>query len=42
MKFIRGLSPGKRELFERMASLEEEVRVWREEGGPRPPGVLID
>jgi hypothetical protein len=41
-KFIQSLSPGKRALFERMASVEMEVELWQAGLGPKPTGVLID
>ena len=41
-KFIQTLTPEKRGLFERMASIEIEVRLWQEGLGPKPQGVLID
>lgn len=40
--FVKGLSPEKRALFERMASLEIECRLWQDGLGPKPQGVLID
>lgn len=40
--FIAALPPKKRELFERMASLEIEVALWQQGLGPKPTGVLID
>lgn len=40
--FVKGLSPEKRALFERMASLEIEVRLWQDGLGPKPQGVIID
>lgn len=40
--FVKGLPPEKRALFERMASLEMEVKLWQDGLGPKPPGVLID
>jgi hypothetical protein len=42
VEFVKGLSPEKRALFERMASLEMEVSLWQDGLGPRPQGVLID
>jgi hypothetical protein len=42
VEFVRGLSPEKRALFERMASLEMEVNLWQSGLGPKPSGVLID
>ncbi|UEM16782.1 hypothetical protein J4G43_022740 [Bradyrhizobium barranii subsp. barranii] len=40
--FVKGLSPEKRALFERMAALETEVALWQDGLGPKPQGVLID
>jgi len=40
--FVKGLSPEKRALFERMATLETEVKLWQDGLGPKPAGVLID
>lgn len=40
--FVRGLSPERRELFERMASIEMELKLWQDGLGPKPQGVLID
>ncbi len=40
--FVKGLSPEKRALFERMAGLEMEVKLWQDGLGPKPQGVLID
>lgn len=40
--FVKGLSPEKRTLFERMASLELEVGLWQAGLGPRPTDVFID
>lgn len=42
VEFVKGLSPEKRALFERMASLETEWKLWQEGLGPKPTGVLID
>ncbi len=42
VEFVKGLSPEKRALFERMATLEIEVNLWQEGLGPKPQGVLID
>ena len=41
-KFIAGLSPEKRAVFDRMAEVENEVALWLEGLGPKPQGVLID
>jgi hypothetical protein len=41
-KFVRSLSPAKRALFERMATVEMEVELWQAGLGPKPTGVLID
>lgn len=40
--FVKGLSPEKRALFERMAVLELQVKLWQDGLGPKPAGVLID
>jgi len=42
VEFVKHLSPEKRALFERMASLEIELQLWQDGLGPRPVGVLID
>jgi hypothetical protein len=42
VEFVKGLSPEKRALFERMASLEMEVKLWQDGLGPKPHGALID
>lgn len=39
---VQKLTPEKRALFERMASLPTEVELWRSGLGPRPEGVLMD
>lgn len=41
-KFIKTISPEKRALFERMANLEIELKLWQDGLGPKPTGVLID
>jgi hypothetical protein len=41
-KVIASLSENKRKLFERMATLEIEVKLWQEGLGPKPTGVLLD
>lgn len=40
--FVKGLSPERRALFERMANVEMEVKLWHDGLGPKPEGVLID
>jgi hypothetical protein len=35
------VTPEKRALYERMATLEIEVRLWQEGLGPKPTGVII-
>jgi len=42
VEFVKGLSPEKRALFERMANLEIELKLWQDGLGPKPTGVLID
>ena len=39
---IAALSPAKRAVYERMASLETELALWQDGLGPKPEGVLID
>lgn len=39
---IASLSPAKRACYERMASVETELALWRDGLGPIPRGVLID
>lgn len=41
-KVIDGLTPLRRQLYERMADLEVDVALWAEGLGPKPAGVLID
>jgi hypothetical protein len=41
-KFVQTLSPEKRALFDRMATIEVEVALWQDGLGPKPEGVLID
>lgn len=42
VEFVKHLSPEKRALFERMAGLEMELKLWQDGLGPKPQGVLID
>ncbi len=42
VEFVKALPPEKRTLFERMATLEMEVKLWQDGLGPKPEGVLID
>lgn len=42
VEFVKGLKPEKRALFERMATLEVEIKLWQDGLGPKPQGVLID
>jgi hypothetical protein len=42
VEFVKGLSPEKRAMFERMANVEMEVKLWQDGLGPKPEGVLID
>lgn len=39
---VQKLSPEKRALFERMATVEAEANLWMAGLGPKPEGVLID
>jgi hypothetical protein len=41
VQFVKKLSPERRALFERMATLEIEVTLWQDGLGPKPAGVLI-
>lgn len=41
-QFVKTLSPERRALFERMATVEIEVNLWQAGLGPKPAGVLID
>lgn len=41
-KAIASISPKKRALYERMASVGMEVELWQAGLGPKPKGVLID
>ncbi len=40
--FLAKLTPEKRALFDRMATLGMEVDLWEAGLGPKPAGVLID
>jgi hypothetical protein len=40
-KFIDGLSPERRALFERMAELEGEIMLWQAGVGKKPQGVIL-
>ena len=42
VEFVKHLLPEKRALFERMAGLETELKLWQDGLGPKPQGVLID
>lgn len=39
---VQKLPPQQRALFERMASLDTEVELWRAGLGPKPESVLMD
>ena len=39
---VKALSSGKRAVFERMATLEIELKLWQDGLGPKPTGVLLD
>jgi hypothetical protein len=41
-RYIKAMSSEKRDLFDRMATLETELALWQEGLGPKPTGVLID
>lgn len=41
-KILRSLTPAKRALYDRMADIETELKLWEMGLGPRPTGVLID
>lgn len=38
---VRGLHPGVRATYERMAQLEVEIGLWQQGLGPKPSGVLL-
>lgn len=38
---VRGLPPGIRATYERMAQLEVEIGLWQKGLGPKPSGVLL-
>lgn len=40
--FVKGLSSERRSLFERMSTLEMDLKLWQDGLGPKPVGVLID
>lgn len=39
---VKALPSEQRALFERMATLDTEVELWRAGLGPKPQGVLMD
>lgn len=39
---IPKLSPQRREVYERMASVETEIFLWQNGLGPKPTNVLMD
>lgn len=41
-KILRSLTPARRALYDRMATLESELTAWECGLGPKPKGVLID
>lgn len=42
MAVVKALKPEKRAVYERMANLEMELKLWQDGLGPRPSDVLID
>jgi len=42
MAIVTGLSAEKRALYESMADVECQLRLWIEGLGPKPEGVMID
>ena len=42
MAVVKALKPEERAIYERMASLEFEVKLWQDGLGPKPMGVLMD
>ena len=40
-KIMASITPAKREMYERMANLETEVKLWQAGFGPKPKGVII-
>lgn len=40
-KIMVSITPQQRELYERMADLESEVKLWQEGFGPKPKGVIV-
>jgi hypothetical protein len=42
LRAIGMFTPERRAVYERMASLETELNLWRDGLGPKPQGVLID
>jgi hypothetical protein len=39
---VKKFTPEQRAVFERMANLEMELKLWQDGLGPKPAGVLID
>lgn len=39
---VDALSPQKRALYDRMATIEIELDLWQQGLGPKPQGVLVD
>lgn len=40
-RFIRDLPPARRALYDRMAAVEVELRLWSAGVGPKPKGVIV-
>ena len=41
-KIMATITPAQRQLYDSMANLETEVKLWMDGLGPKPKGVLID
>jgi hypothetical protein len=39
--FIARLSPEQRATYERMKTLEEDIKLWQAGVGPKPTGVIL-
>lgn len=40
-KIMAAITPERRALYESMANLETEVKLWQDGFGPKPKGVII-
>ena len=42
LSYVAALSADKRAVYDRMATVEFELRLWLDGLGPKPAGVLVD